>query len=311
MVDSIRDIGDSRIRLALGRLTDFNSMFAVHAARLAKRDEQSAVVLKDAIETGSLYLVANAMVTRGNISYGVLTNQKMLSVMFDQPARLSDEFIQNNIDNAHGALEIFKQAGNLEGELRAKMLLADFYDLLGRESDAQKIASDVILIAKAMNYGALLGRAEDHLSGHSLQARLAESTQPKAEDDRTKSHAQESDEELRQNAAQMLRLLDLPADRLPVMEREYESYRDIAREQWTWCRHIDLIQDKRHELHPSTHFKTDPTRFGICKRFGSRSTLGSPDWAAVILAFKTAYCEGCPDRSPVEEFSIAKDEGRA
>jgi len=98
----------------------------------------------------------------------------------------------------------------------------------------------------------------------------------------------------------MVKLLDLPPERLPVMERAYESYRYIAGEQVRWCRHIELIQDKRHELHPSTHFRTDPTRFGMCNIYGYRSTLGNPDWTVVIAAFRTTYCEGCPDRSPVE-----------
>src|SRR6266404_763195 len=301
--DSLREIADSRIRLAVGRMTDFPSMLAAQGARLAKWDEQAVAVLKDAIEMGSPYLIADAMVTRGNISHGVLTNQKLLSLMFGQPVRFSEEFIQNNIDNALHAIDVFNQAGNLEGELRAKMLLADLYDLIGRKADAQNIADEVLPKAKAMNYAALLGRAGDYLSGRSLQSRLEESAQPKSEEERIKSHAQQSDEELYQHAAQMLKLLDLPSERLPVMEREYESYRDIAREQLSWCRHIELIQDKRHELLPSTHFRTDPTRFGMCNLYGYRSTLGNPDWTAVMAAFKTTYCEGCPDRSPAEASS--------
>jgi hypothetical protein len=275
-------------------------MFAAHGARLARWDEKAVSVLKDAIEMGSPYLVANAMLTRGNITHGVLTNQKMLSVMFGQPVHFSEEFIQNNIENAQHAIEVFNQAGNLEGALRAKMLLADLYDLTGRKADAQEIANEVLPKAKAMNYAALIGRAEDHLSGRSLQSRLAESARPKSEEERIKSHAQEGDDELRQHAAEMLKLLDLPPERLPVMEREYESYRDIAREQLRWCRHIELIQDKRHERHPSTHFRIDPTRFGMCNLHGYRSALGNIDWNAVISAFKTTYCEGCPDKSPIE-----------
>ncbi len=303
VMDSLREIADSRIKLQLGRFTDFQAMFAGHGVKLAKWDEQSVAVLKDAIEMGGPYLIANAMLTRGNVCHGVLTNQKMLSVMFGQPVMFSDEFIQNNIENANHAIEIFKQAGNLEGELRANMLLADLYDLIGRNADAQRIAADVLPKAKALNYAALLGRAQDHLSGRSLQSKLAESAKPKSEEDRIRSHTEESDDELRQLAAQMLKLLDLPPERLPVMEREYESYRDIAREQLRWCRHIELIQDKRHELHPATHFRTDPTRFGMCNLYRYRSTLGNADWRAVISVFKNTYCNGCPDRSPVEACS--------
>jgi hypothetical protein len=275
-------------------------MFAAHGSKLAKWDEQAVAVLNDAIELGSPYLIADAMLTRGNVSHGVLTNQKTLSLMFGQPITLSKEFIQNNIDNARHAIEVFNQADNLEGELRAKMLIADLYDLIDRKSDARKIAEEVLPQAMAMNYFALIGRAEDHLAGNSLQSRLAESMKPKTKEQTIQSLAQESDQELHKNAAQMLKLLNLPAARLSVMEREYESYRDIAREQLRWCKHIELIQDKRHELHSSTHFRTDPTRFGICNVHGYLSTFGNTDWSVVISAFKKTYCEGCPDRSPIE-----------
>jgi hypothetical protein len=299
---SLREMGDSRIRLAAGLMTDFPSMFSLQAARLAKWEEQAVALLRDAIDMGNPFLVANAMLTRGNIAHGVLTNQKMLSVMFGQPVRLSEEFIQNNIGNAQLALETFSLAGNLEGELRARMLLADLYDLIGREAEAQEIARDVLPKAKAMNYAALIGRAEDHLSGRSLQNKLADSARPKAENEKVTNRVQTGDQELRQLASQMLKILDLPVERLPVMEREYESYRDIAREQLNWCRHIELIQDLRHTLDPSTHFRSDPTRLCVCKLHGYRSTLGNPDWRAVILAFKTTYCEGCrPDKSPLED----------
>jgi hypothetical protein len=301
VLGSLREMGDSRIRLAAGLMTDFHSMFSSQAARLAKWEEQAVALLKDAIDMGNPFLVANAMLTRGNVSHGVLNNQKLLSVMFGQPVRFSEEFIQNNIDNAQFALETFSQAGNLEGELRAKMLLADLYDLIGREADAQEIARDVLPKAKAMNYAALIGRAEDHLSGRSLQSKLAESTRPKAENEKVTNWVQTGDEELRQLSSQMLKILGLPMKRLPVMEREYESCRDIAREQLKWCRHIDLIQDLRHTLDPSTHFRSDPTRFCICNLHGYRSRLGNPDWRAVIPAFKTTYCEGCPDKSPIED----------
>src|SRR5882762_1103697 len=70
-----------------------------------------------------------------------------------------------------------------------------------------------------------------------------------------------------------------------------------------WCRHIELKEDLRHTLDPSTHFRSDPTRIAHCNLHGYRSKLGNPDWRAVISAFKPTYCEGCPDKNPLEDSS--------
>jgi hypothetical protein len=297
---SMREIGDAHIRLMLGRNTDFASMFASQSAAMKEWNEEAVAVLTDANELGSPTLVADAMLTRGSVSHMILTNQKVLSAMFQQPIKLSDEFIESNINNAKHAVSIFNQAGNLEGELRSKMLIADLFDLMGRKDDAREIASYVLPRAKAMNYAATLQRAEDHLSGRSFHSKLDESSRPKSQTEKAQSLSQKSHEEMRADAVQMLTILDLPAERLPVLEREYESLRSVAREQLSWCSHIEIIQDKRHELHPSTHYRTDPTRFGMCTLHGYRSNLGNSDWLAVIELFKATYCEGCPDKCPLK-----------
>ena len=220
--------------------------------------------------------------------------------MFGQTFTLDETYVQNNIHNAMQALKLFSQASNLEGELRAKMLIADLCELMGRVDEAQAIAREVLPKAKAMAYSALVYRAEEHIAGRGLQSRLASSGTPRSPVERAKDMAETSDEELIHNAAQMLRVHNLPSERLPIMEREYASFRDIAREQVTWCRHIELIQDKRHELHPSTHYRTDPTRFCLCTLHGYRSMVGDQNWDPVISAFKRTYCESCPDRNPFE-----------
>jgi hypothetical protein len=177
----------------------------------------------------------------------------------------------------------------------------DFLDLIDRHQEAKEIAEDVLRKSKVMGYANLIERAEKQISGQSLQSLVVETTRSKTEQEKVIDLIQESDESLRQNAAQMLRILELPTDRLPILEREYFSYRDKAREKMNWCRYIDLIQDLRHTLGPESHFKTDPTRFCVCNLYGYRSKFGLPDWSAIISAFKISYCEGCSDKSPFSE----------
>ena len=296
----VRDVADARIRLEMRRPTNLRELFHSHAIAISEWDKQAQAVLKDAIDLGNPFLIATAMVTRGNTSYGILNDQKILALMFDKKSEFSPEFIQSNIDNANHAVTVFSQAENLEGELRARMLLADIYDLIGRRVEAEAIAKEVLPKAKAMNYSALINRAEEYLSGQSLQDKMLDSIRKKTREEQILSHAEEPDDELRRNAKQMLKILGLPVERLAVLEREYESFRAIAREQLTWCRHIELIQDKRHELHPETHYRVDPTRRCICSLLGLMSAIGNSDWASVITAFKTAHCQGCSKRAPIE-----------
>lgn len=302
--DSLKEIGEARIKLTVGGAPDLLGMFQSYYAKLAKWEKESSTLLEDATEFGNPYLIAEAIITRGGIRHGVLTNQKILSRMYGlPPITFPQDSIQSNIDIAQQAAEIFSQSGKLESELRAKMLIAEFYDLNGLQSKAQEIAGEVLPKAKIMEYADLIWRAEKHLSGQSLQSEFADAARPRSEREKAIDSAQRSDEELSQNAAQAMRICDLPEERLPVMEREYSSYRDIAREKLNWCRHIELIQDKRHWLDPATFYRTDPTRFCLCRLHGYRSKFGHTDWEKVISAFKKSYCEGCMDRTPFNKSS--------
>jgi hypothetical protein len=51
-------------------------------------------------------------------------------------------------------------------------------------------------------------------------------------------HANDTDDTLQRYAIHSLESMHLPADRLPVVEREWQSLRQIARERVFWCRHI-------------------------------------------------------------------------
>lgn len=113
--------------------------------------------------------------------------------------------------------------------------------------------------------------------------------------------ADRSDEESRLYAKQYLKAKDLPVERLPVVEREYFSIRDVAREKINWCRHIGRLNDERHALHPSTCYRTDPNRICVCNLHGFRSPVSNTDWKVISSDFKKIYCEKCPDRSPFQK----------
>jgi hypothetical protein len=295
----LRKIGDSRLKLAFGRAPDFHALFQAQIGELKDWEAKAACVIKDAIASGSPSLVAAAIITRGQFVCSVLANQLILFSLHGRPIVLPQAIAQEHIDEAFQAIETFKKAGNLEAELRSKMLLADLYELVGRQSDAQQIAKEVLPIAKIMEFANLISRAEQHIAGKALHSQLAEIARPKSEREKTVILAAASNEELRQKATQMLRVLELPPERLPIMERDYNCCRDTAREKLHWCMHIDVLQDKTHELHRETLYRTDPDRACICSLHKHRSILESSDWVALISAFKRSYCESCTDRTPL------------
>jgi hypothetical protein len=300
-LDAVREIGEARLRLAVGVMPDLTAMLTEQSKEFEDWEQTSVGVLTDALSVGNPILIASAMVIRGSIATSFLTNKRVFRLMFDLPdIEFGEDAIQGIIDSAKQAIEAFSQAGNLEGELRAKMLMADGYELIGDTESAKTVASEVLPMAQAIEYASLISRASEHLAGEGLQNKIRKTHRRASEEERVLGNAQITDEEIAQNASRMLRLLELPAERLPILEREYISHRDIANEQLSWCRYLELIQDKRHELHASTRYRTDPQRYCRCELHGYVSKFGNSDWKAVISAFKRAYCDQCPDRTPLQ-----------
>ena len=147
-----------------------------------------------------------------------------------------------------------------------------------------------------MGYRTQLSRAEDHLSGKTEYQKTLNYARSKRDTD--VDLAEDDDATLKSNAAISLEVMELPPDRLPVVEREWLCMRDVARERMRWCRHFAIIQDLRHTSSPQTMYLRDPERLCICEKLGYRTNITFPEWQVMIAAFKHTYCEGCPDREP-------------
>jgi hypothetical protein len=197
-----------------------------------------------------------------------------------------------------GSISIAKKAGNLEAELRGRMLVADIYELLGRQAESKAIASEVLPKAKAMEYAALIWRAEAHVNGQTMVAKLKDLGRPISDEESAAMYLNFTDQQIRDYAKRLLEIANLPIKRLPVVERDIFSRRDISRQKFTWCRHLELIQDLEHEQHRETYYARDPKRYSKCLLLGDESKIGDSDWLTVIEAFKRAYCENCLHRNP-------------
>jgi hypothetical protein len=202
---------------------------------------------------------------------------------------------------AEQAMEIFRRAGSLEGETRAKLLLADFRYLSCDEKSARALAEEALVVAQAWCYSKHESHAREYAEGPThLEQFLAEMAARRSQDEDVLL-ANEPDETLRRYAMHSLESMHLPADRLAVVEREWQSLRLIARERVSWCRHINLMQDKRHTLRPESCYLRDPERFCICEWHNYKANIRHTDPKVVIDAFKRAYCERCADRTPKQD----------
>jgi hypothetical protein len=194
------------------------------------------------------------------------------------------------------AYQIFERAGCLEGQVRSALVLADWYEINGRVDQARTLAESVLGPAQALEYGRHVSHAQEHITGDTSYRRMMSLLSEPRDTDAALAAA--SDADVARFAEDCLAAMELPKDRLPVVRRDWLAMRDIAREKMDWCRHIELHQDLRHTHSPATSYLTDPPRAVVCEKHGHRSRIESPDWHALLAAFKMCYCAGCPDRDP-------------
>jgi hypothetical protein len=273
------------------------------AAEVMKRtweqwQESAGRILDEAAELGHPLLTADALAARVAALVGVLQMQRLDAVANGTRGELPEPTLHGLMGDAQRALEIYARAGSVEGETRAKLLLADLFETAGQEGAAKSLAEGALVVAQAMSYARLEAHAGEHITGQTIvrqfEAKLAERQQ----EDEDVHIADAADEDLRGMARHTLRSIGLPAERLPVVERECFSLRTIARERISWCQHLQLLQNLIHQQSPSTHYRTDPPRVCRCDLHGYTSALEHPDPDTVIAAFKQAHCAGCSDRAP-------------
>lgn len=254
--------------------------------------------LREATDLAHPLLAAFALITRVTMTTARLMNLRLLGECSGEFIEIPEGERLEAMAEAERAQQIFMKAGHLEGELRAKLQLADFFLLGGQRDASRTLAKDVLPKAEAMGYGVIAERAQEHLSDNTLLDRQRAEIERASTADDDYGWASASDEKVRAIAADALAERKLPIERLAVAESDLFANRDIARERLSWCRHINLIQDLRHTKHQSTLYAA-PLKFDAdCEKFGYRTEIGISDWQEVISVFKRRFCDGCSARDP-------------
>ncbi len=296
----VQNLAQLRARADMGMRAATPSLCAqVTQAFQADRevDQESAECVREAIRLQHPILIAESNLNRVNI----LIERAMYDrIMRSQPGKPgnppSESTLAAGLEQLRHAEGLFRVAGSDEGVVRAILLQADWMVTCGRPTDAIERVRSVEALASGIGNERHIRRIAEHLAGETEQHRSlnAVSNPP----DEVASLAQRTDTQLRDMAGLCLDSLGLPRERLPALEREWFSWRAISREKMTWCRHLELIQDLRHEQSPLTHFRTDPERRCHCSLHKYQSVIPTPDWSVLISSFKSSRCMGCKDRSP-------------
>jgi hypothetical protein len=280
-----------------GHETDIQAGLDV-AAAWQRWDNEARALIREAESERHPLLVAEAVTARLTVYQGFLSTQRMVMFASDTAWEPDVGLCKTLAGEVEQAMEMFRRAGSLEGETRAKLVLADFRYLLGDRESANALAGEALIVAQAMCYSKLESHAREYAEGPTpfemFQAAIAE----RRTQDEDVIRANDTDDKLRELALRHLETMRLPADRLPVVERMWRALRLISRERLEWCRHINLMQNTGAIHNPATRFLADPPKICVCEKHGYRSNIEDPDSEAVLFAFKRNSCEACPDREP-------------
>ncbi|HEX8129406.1 MAG TPA: DUF4365 domain-containing protein [Pyrinomonadaceae bacterium] len=297
---AVVELGEARLKIEVGGSADVREIMRLQVEQIRLWESEIVSLIKDAMRIGHPILIAQTILQRAVINLHFMLAHRSAFRLFNIPVEIPLEVVQEIMDEVSHAGSIYSQANHLEGELRVEMIKADFYELAGHDAKAQEIARQVLPKAKAMGYALIVSHAEEQLSGQGLRSKQDSATTKKTEEEQVIRKANRSDEESRLYAKQFLNAKDLPVERLPVIEREYFSVRDVAREKINWCRHIGRLNDERHTRHLSTYYRTDPNRICVCNLHGFRSPVSDTNWKVISSGFKKIYCENCADRNPFQ-----------
>ncbi len=296
----IEDIGRMHIRYKLG-----SSLFEIYQQlelRFRSWLQTLEAVLSEARAAKHPLLIAHAMSIVVKFHVCVLVNAVVMSS--DEHTDCGSE-LDWLADYALQCIQIFKQAGNVLWECRTKMLLADYYEACDEPLKARALATEVLPIARAFEYMQVAQSASEHLDGKSmLRLLLSHRSQRPTDDEIALS---QSDIDVQRISKLTLREMDLPIERLPLVEKDFFLGRYIAEQRRDWCRHIELEQDLTHLQSPATKYLNDPERFGLCTKFMHRSTFGHNDFEFIVGLFKRMYCDSCTDRAPRSKCQTERD----
>lgn len=296
LLTSLDETHSAQLRQALKQDVDIIGLLGAHQRRWSDWERRSEELVQHAISLNNPLLVADALAVRVIIRIAHLMHITLLTPLLGVPATLPADVQLFPRQDAEQSIAIYSTADQPEGEMRVRIALAELLILADRREEAEEIAREVLPRSQAMSYAAIEQKAQMILSRNTLPDIYARNAAQASDSDF--QLVNESDERILEFARDILAAYDLPLERLPILVRECQSFKAIAVERLNWCKHIDLIENLKHSESKDSLYKLDPPRRCVCQLHKYESAIENTDWASVIEAFKRAYCDECPDRTP-------------
>ena len=199
------------------------------AAAWQRWDDKARTIIQEAESEKHPLLVAEAMTARLTVYQCFLASDRMLASTSDTLWEPDLANCEKLVAEVTQATEVFRRADSLEGETRSKLLLADFRYLMGDRKAAEALAEEAMVVAQAMGYSRLEEHASEYTDGPTSFERFRATIAKQRAQDRDEIHANHSDEQVTELAQRCLEMMRLPTDRLPVLVRESQSAKLIAR----------------------------------------------------------------------------------
>lgn len=168
LLHALNDMSKAFLGGLFGHAAGVQTLLQSQSKRYQLWERGMNVALQEAIATNNPLLTADALLTRTTIKTTFLTTFRLITEIFGAPIAVSRALISEAMSDAERAVQLHSQAGQLEGEIRAKLMKADLLALTDQEPAAIELAKEVLPKAQAMNYVSHIEHAKDLIAEQSL-----------------------------------------------------------------------------------------------------------------------------------------------
>jgi hypothetical protein len=190
-------------------------------------------------------------------------------------------------------LAMLEQCAQIFGQFRLDYALAkiycdaaEIYDVLGDPKNCTRLAQDALEIADAHGLRREARRAQDLIDGKHAFSSLIANVEQSLDD----SHLASLDEASKTHMVDVLLSADTGVTDVERMRKAVEADVDdlvVTAEQRTqWCRHVQIIQDLRHEESLDTFYQQIPAKWIVCQKLRRQSLHPGKSFAELWPFFK-------------------------
>jgi hypothetical protein len=209
--------------------------------------------------------------------------------------RAEREAIDRTFEEAEKTIRL---NGATEGRLILQKLKADYISIQGNDDPSRKLAEETYGEAIAMGLALIAEGALEILESRTPWLRLKRECEMTRSDPHDWGLANSNDDELKRNVKQVLEIIGSPPAHPKKVYGHFRSLRQVAQERYSWCRHLQILEDLSLTTGSSTAYNKTPTRKCYCDLFRNESVVATVDVPFLLEEFKQQYCSGCTKRQP-------------